>query len=146
MGYNSLPWGDTFSLFKAVCDLNIALCVVAKTTGSHSYVAWSLLCYISAWPAVCISSPAELPGLLASCWALNQCDMPDPTQSFPCTWERTAKQSHSCSFPGGIRGGKRPGDVRLYQASSTSGDSGPGFQCWAGAVESVEPCCCSPRG
>lgn len=79
----------------------------------HKCVASSLL-----------SSPAELPGLLASCWALNQCDMPDPTQSSPCIWERTAKHSHSCPVSGGIKVGKGPDDVGHCWALSTPRDRG----------------------
>lgn len=71
-----------------------------------------------------LSSPAELPGLLASCWALNQCDMPDSTQSSPCIWERTAKHSHSCPISGGIKVGKGLDDVGNCWALSTPGNRG----------------------
>lgn len=65
----------------------------------HKCMASSLLC-----------SPAELPGLLASCWALNQCDMPNPTHSSPCIWDRT-KHGYSCPVSGGIKVEEGPDDV-----------------------------------
>lgn len=94
----------------------------------HKFVTSSLL-----------SSPAELPGLLASCWALNQCDMPDPTQSAPCIWERTAKHSHSCPVSGGIKVGKGPDAISHFGALSTPRDRGLGFGVELGPRRGLNP-------